>query len=608
MNWIHRALAALLLALSLSLTAAASPDQDPPGRVGRLRSADGPVWLARGDGSATLDHRRESLRNWPVSQGDRLRTGHDARAEVDLGSTRLRLDEDSELLLDQVDDDHVVLRLDRGGLAVVLQDPDVAREFRIDTPAGRHQPLGPGSFRFDARQADRDDFSATAWRSPLRIEQEDATMTLRPGQRVEWTADGGWRRTLPVADAFARWALVQDDTPAAPDPAPAEMTGADQLRQHGDWNHTADWGWLWTPQGVGPGWAPYREGRWAWVAPWGWTWIDDLPWGFAPFHYGRWVWWRDRWGWAPGARVARPVYAPALVAWSGMPGVSWSISIGSGVRWHPLAPREVYVPVYRSSPRHVRELNQHHGVDAPLWRRAAERPDEVRQESRFRYGGFAPGISTPRPARPAPELDRRTERWPDRGPDRLPERPAERRPDPRPPAWNLPAPPPVRERGDGRDSPRDGRPNDRRGEGRDDRWNDRPDDRADDRRSPHGDDRWPPRGADRGDGLPGTPRASRPDAAPPVQRGLPAGGIVPLPNPVPNPLPNPMVGGRPGLPESTTPRPPVLVSPAPPALRPAPAAPPASAPGRGPQRPETTTGRESPRPVRPAPPHGDERR
>jgi FecR protein len=604
LNWTHRTLAVLLLALSLAATAAQA--QDPPGRVGRLRSADGPVWLTRSDGSATLEHPRESLRNWPVSQGDRLRTGHGARAEIDLGSTRLRLDEDSALRLEQVDDDHVVLQLDQGGLALVLQDPDVAREFRIDTAAGRHQPLGPGSFRFDARQEDRDDFSATAWRSPLRIEQDDATLTLRPGQRAEWTADGGWRRTLPAADAFARWALVQDDAPATPDPASTEMTGVDQLRQHGDWNHTADWGWLWTPQDVGPGWAPYREGRWAWVAPWGWTWIDDLPWGFAPFHYGRWVWWRDRWNWAPGARVARVVYAPALVAWSGTPGVSWSIRIGSGVRWHPLAPREVYVPVYRSSLRHVRELNQPHGVDAPLWQRAAERPDEVRQETRFRYGGFAPGISQPRPSHPAPAPDRRMERWPDRSPDRPADRPAERRADPRPPAWNLPMPAPARELDDRRghwpDPRRDSRPDERRASGQDDRQHDRSSERPhlgpDPRRSSRGDDRWPPRGPDRGDGIDGPPRAGRPDAPPPVQRGLPAGGIVALPNPVPQPLPNPMVGGRPGLPEPL----------APPAARPAPPASPASAPGRGPQRPETNTGRESSRPVRPAPPHGDERR
>src|SRR5437867_1713415 len=81
--------------------------------------------------------------------------------------------------------------------------------------------------------------------------------------------------------------------------------------------------------------------------PWGWTWVDDAPWGFAPFHYGRWVWYRSRWCWAPGSYVARPVYAPALVAWVGGPSVNVSVSIGRSsppVGWFPLGPREVYVP------------------------------------------------------------------------------------------------------------------------------------------------------------------------------------------------------------------------------------------------------------------------
>ena len=53
------------------------------------------------------------------------------------------------------------------------------------------------------------------------------------------------------------------------------------------------------------------------MRPWGWTWVDYAPWGFAPFHYGRWVYIGGSWCWAPGHRVARPVYSPAMVAWIG---------------------------------------------------------------------------------------------------------------------------------------------------------------------------------------------------------------------------------------------------------------------------------------------------
>ena len=110
------------------------------------------------------------------------------------------------------------------------------------------------------------------------------------------------------------------------------------------------------------GWAPYRAGRWAWVEPWGWTWIDEAPWGFAPFHYGRWALIGGVWAWVPGAFVARPVYAPALVGWIGRPGWSVSVTIGSvpAVGWFPLAPREVFVPAYRASTVYVRNVNVAH--------------------------------------------------------------------------------------------------------------------------------------------------------------------------------------------------------------------------------------------------------
>ncbi len=74
---------------------------------------------------------------------------------------------------------------------------------------------------------------------------------------------------------------------------------------------------MWVPNGTPAGWAPYHYGHWVWVDPWGWTWVDDAPWGFAPFHYGRWAYVGGYWGWVPGPIAARPVYAPALVAWVG---------------------------------------------------------------------------------------------------------------------------------------------------------------------------------------------------------------------------------------------------------------------------------------------------
>src|SRR5206468_535825 len=47
-----------------------------------------------------------------------------------------------------------------------------------------------------------------------------------------------------------------------------------------------------------------------------------------PSPYGRWVHAARFWAWAPGPVVVAPVYAPALVAFFGAPGVGVSVSVG----------------------------------------------------------------------------------------------------------------------------------------------------------------------------------------------------------------------------------------------------------------------------------------
>jgi hypothetical protein len=93
------------------------------------------------------------------------------------------------------------------------------------------------------------------------------------------------------------------------------------------------------------------------VAPWGWTWIDDQTWGFAPSHYGRWTRIGERWAWVPGSVAAHPVYAPAVVAFLGTPGIGLSFADGAAVGWFPLAPGEAYWPSYTRDLNYVRSLN-----------------------------------------------------------------------------------------------------------------------------------------------------------------------------------------------------------------------------------------------------------
>lgn len=351
-----------LLASLIALVLPAPARADPPGRIGRV------AWLSA-PGSLTLEHRGsgETFRaplNQPLTSGDVVRTDANARAEIQIGSTTLRLAEDTTLELTRVDDKRVSVFLRDGQSIVKLTSPETLREFELNTPDGRVGALEPGIFRVDA---DNGGSRATSYAGTLRFTANDAEFDLRAGERADVWFDGQtrYRLSTPVSDDFMHWSAARDQRPLASASSryvSPEMTGADELDAYGDWSESPEYGPLWTPRAVAIDWAPYRSGHWVWVAPWGWSWVGHEPWGFAPFHYGRWVHHRGRWGWVPGAYLARPVYAPAMVAWAPAPGVTLSFSFGSPstAGWFPLAPREVYVPFYRSSPEYVRRVNHTH--------------------------------------------------------------------------------------------------------------------------------------------------------------------------------------------------------------------------------------------------------
>ena len=304
-----------------------------------------------------------------MTTGDRLSTDASGRAEVRIGSTTVRLASGTEVEVLRLDDDHIALQLHSGSAAVRLRQREAADEFELKTAEGRFRTERTGRYRFDRSD---DSSNVTVYSGQAHYEGPGSALTVNANQRAEFWLDGRnaaqYSITEPQRDSFASWNSDRDrtdDRSASSRYVSPEMTGIEDLDRHGRWEQNTEYGALWTPRNVAPDWAPYAAGHWAFVRPWGWSWVDDAPWGFAPFHYGRWVWFRNAWCWAPGTYVARPVYAPALVAWVGGPSVSVSISIGGGspaptVGWFPLAPREVYVPSYPVSPRYVQNVNVTH--------------------------------------------------------------------------------------------------------------------------------------------------------------------------------------------------------------------------------------------------------
>ncbi|HYL99227.1 MAG TPA: DUF6600 domain-containing protein [Blastocatellia bacterium] len=335
---------------------------DPPALVGRLNFIRGTVSF-QPDG---VDDWSTASLNYPLSTGDRFWVDEDSSAEFHIGSTAVQVAHRTDFSVLQLTDDVRQFSLTQGSVAIRIRHLDDEDVFEVDTPNGAITFLRPGLYRVDV-DSDGDTSRVIVRNGQAEVTDEGSAFTVNRDE--EATVYGGDQFSydideVPGLDSFDRFAegrdRHEDGVIAEERDLSPYMTGYEDLGAYGRWQDSPGYGRVWYPTGVAAGWAPYRYGHWAWVAPWGWTWVDDAPWGFAPFHYGRWAYVGGGWAWVPGTYVARPVYAPALVAFvGGGVGVSAGFVVGGGpgVGWFPLGPREVYVPAYRVSPVYVQRVN-----------------------------------------------------------------------------------------------------------------------------------------------------------------------------------------------------------------------------------------------------------
>jgi len=346
----------------LCLGAAASAQQDPPGRVARLNLQQGTVSFA----PAGEDSWYDAQPNRPITTGDRLWTDRNARAEVHIGSAALRMDGQTHVEFSELDDDTVRLTANQGNLQLRVRDDLSGQRFEVDTGNLAVVIDAPGEYRVAADPAAGTTWIAVASGRVTLYGENGESQSL--GARQQLTVSGRNLAAVGGAPAqsgsFDAWVAERnriEDQSISARYVSREVVGYQQLDAYGDWQSDPTYGDVWFPRGVDADWAPYRDGQWVNIAPWGLTWVDAAPWGFAPFHYGRWARVGPRWAWVPGRPAARPVYSPALVGFVGGGGANAALQIGdgrSGVGWFPLAPGEAWRPGYRASQRYLDQVNR----------------------------------------------------------------------------------------------------------------------------------------------------------------------------------------------------------------------------------------------------------
>ena len=106
------------------------PAQDPPGRVARLSYSVGSVSFQPGGEGDWV----QAVANRPLTTGDNLWADKDSRAELQTGSTSIRMDSETSVTFLDLDDRTTQLKLSQGSIIVRVRHLDDEDRFEIDTP------------------------------------------------------------------------------------------------------------------------------------------------------------------------------------------------------------------------------------------------------------------------------------------------------------------------------------------------------------------------------------------------------------------------------------------------------------------------------------------
>jgi hypothetical protein len=321
----------------------------PESSVARVSFIRGDVSTQRGDSG---DWNAATL-NTPVMAGDRVSTGPNARAEVQLDYANiLRLDQNSAANVSNLSQPQLQVQVGQGIASYSMLKGNQA-QVEIDTPNAAVHPLKEGQYRIEVTANEVSQILVLRGGADVTTPQGTAHVDAGAMMTVEGTTNPQYRITGARArDEFDKWNVDRDKlivNAASWRYTNPYYTGTQDLDAYGQWVSAPDYGNVWVPA-QGPGWAPYSSGRWVWQPVYGWTWVSYEPWGWAPYHYGRWFVYGNSWAWWPGPVYVgyRPIWAPAYVSFFGFGG--WGFGFGFGgwgfgtFGWLPIGPGDWFHP------------------------------------------------------------------------------------------------------------------------------------------------------------------------------------------------------------------------------------------------------------------------
>ena len=214
--------------------------------------------------------------NQPVMGGDKVSTGDNARAELQLDFANIfRLGGNSKANLATFTHKDIQIQLSQG-IATYTVSKDSEVEPEIDTPnVSVHPAHHDGVFRIEVRPDG--DTLVIVRKGEAQIATPQGSTEVRSGEMATIRGDSTSAQykisQAPDADDWDRWNADRDhliQNAQSWRHTNHRYTGAQDLDAYGQWSKVPDYGDVWVPNEP-EGWVPYRDGNWVWETK---LWLD----------------------------------------------------------------------------------------------------------------------------------------------------------------------------------------------------------------------------------------------------------------------------------------------------------------------------------------------
>ena len=275
-------------------------------RIVRLSDIDGSVQIDRNTGHGF----EKAIQNMPITQGVRLKTDSDGKAEVEFeNGSVVRIASGASVTFSQLS-----LQSDGKRLSEIRVTDGVAYiDFKHKGDDNFH--VLAGNHTIDLRKdvhfrikVDSSQAEVAVMKGELGVQdlpqlakvKKNETFSLELSDNSHVMLAQGLTRDPSDNWDQQRTEYLQQYASRNTYGSPYAYGYSDMYR-YGMFRTVPGYGTIWRPYGVGLDWDPYSSGYWSNYPVFGWIWSSDYQWGWTPYRFGSWAYVPNLgWSWQPG--------------------------------------------------------------------------------------------------------------------------------------------------------------------------------------------------------------------------------------------------------------------------------------------------------------------